>query len=225
VSQASLWDKEGEDALAYLKSKRHLSDEIIKRFQFGYCPRDVNHDLAGRIIMPCFDAHGNLVALSTRDYEAEKKWQHWHESFDKSSYLFGLNFAKKAIRWSDRAIVVEGQFDVTCLHSHRLPMTVGLFGTTLSIMHIALLSRYCSEIYMVLDPNVTKSDGTVNRSGEEATIRAMQLHSQYCLGTYGIHFIPVTLPNELDPDDFVFQQGTQAMIKILDKRRQEVLYG
>ena len=225
MSQISLWSPEGEKALDYLRNKRHLSDEVIKKFQFGYCPREIQHELAGRIIMPCFDVHNNLVAFSSRDYEAPKRFQHWHESFDKSNYLFGINVAKKAIRWSDKAIVVEGQFDVTCLHSYSLPMTVGLFGTTLSIMHIALLARYCSEIYMVLDPNVVNENGIVNKSGEEATIRAMKLYGDYCLGTYGIHFIPVTVPEQLDPDDYVYAHGTNAFTKILDKRRTEVLYG
>ncbi len=225
MGQDALWSDEGKSALDYLRNKRHLTDDVIRRFQFGYCPKGESHDLAGRIIMPCFDAHDNLVAFSTRDWEAPKRYQHWHESFDKSSYLFGLNVAKKAIRWADKAIVVEGQFDVTCLHSYGLSMTVGLFGTNLSIMHIALLARYCSEIYVVLDPPETKEDGNINRAGEAATIAAMKMYHEYCLGTYGIHFVPVMLPEELDPDDFVFKYGKAAMTRILEKRRNEVIYG
>lgn len=219
--QLSLWKPEGKIALDYLRNQRHISDDVIKRFQIGYCPREVSHELAGRIIMPCFNVHGDLIAFSTRDFEAPKRFQHWHESFDKSSYLYGLDVAKKAIQWSDKAIVVEGQFDVMGSHTHKLPMTVGLFGTTLSIMHVALLARYCSEIYLVFDPSQRAGD----TSGEDATKRAMELYYEYCLSTYGVHFIPVVLPGQYDPDDFLHNNGKDAYIKILDRRRYEVLNG
>lgn len=221
MGQISLWSDEGKPGLEYLRNKRHLSDDVIKRFRIGYCPQEVNHRLAGRIIMPCFDAHDNLVALSTRDFNAPKKYQHWHESFDKSNYLYGINIAKKSIRWADKAIVVEGQFDVKCLHSFGLPMTVGLFGTNLSIMHIAMLARYCSEIYVVFDPKQREGDV----SGAEGVGRAMQLYHDYCLSTYGIHFIPVSLPEQLDPDEHIFKHGKDAFTRLLDKRRNEIIYG
>lgn len=214
--QESLWLPEGAKALEYLRVQRHLTDEVIKQFQIGYCPRDADHDLAGRIIMPCCDAYGELVAFSTRDFEAPKKYQHFHESFDKSNYLYGLHIAKEHIRANDKAIVVEGQFDVKCLHSFNLKMTVGLFGTNLSIMHIALLARYCSEVYILLDPVV---------SGTVATEKIMQMYREYCLATYGLHFFPVKLPEELDPDDFVFKYGRNSLVNILHKKKQEVLYG
>jgi len=225
VSQISLWSEEGEPGLTYLREKRHISDDVIKKFQIGYCPQGTppisDIYLGGRIIMPCFDAHGNIVAFSTRNPWVEKRYQHWHESFDKTSYLYGLHVSKKSIRHSDKAIIVEGQFDVACLHSNGLSMTVGLFGTTFSIMHVALLSRYCSEIYVLFDPQQREGDV----SGQEGTARAMKLYYDYCLNTYGIYFIPIVLPGSLDPDDFVYQHGKDELTHILNKRRNEVING
>jgi DNA primase len=197
-------------ALDYLRNQRHLADDVIKQFQFGYCPRDVDHELAGRIIMPIFDAYGeNVVAFSSRDTEAPKRYQHWHEQFDKTNHLFGLNVAKPHIKRTKKAIVVEGQFDVTYLHTAGFKMTVGLCGSAFSIMHVALLSRYCSEIFIIMDPDT---------SGDSAVERAAVMYEQYNLGLHNLVFIPVSLPsepNKLDPDDFVYQNGPQALINIL----------
>ena len=209
-SQVSLWKTEGTTALDYLRNQRHLADDVIRQFQFGYCPRDIDHELAGRIIMPIFDAYGEkVVAFSSRDTEAPKRFQHWHEQFDKSNHLFGLNVAKPQIKRTRKAIVVEGQFDVTYLHTAGFKMTVGLCGSAFSIMHVALLARYCSEIFIIMDPDT---------SGDSAVERAAVMHEQYNLGLHNLSFIPVSLPTEpqkLDPDDFVYQNGSNALISIM----------
>ena len=214
ISQASLWSPKGIKALTYLREVRHLSDEVIRKFQLGYCPRDENHFLAGRILMPVFDAHGQLIAFSTRDYEATNGFKHWHESFDKSNYLYGLNIAKKHIQWNKQAIVVEGQFDVTCLHSYDLPMTVGSCGTAFSIIHVAKLARYCSDFYFVLDDD---------EAGDAGVVNIMKMYQVYSLKSLGLNFIPVKLPNKLDPDEYVFKYGKASFTQILVKRKQEVL--
>lgn len=212
VSQRDLWSPQGEQALAYLRNERHLSDEVIKEFQIGYCPRHAHHELAGRIIMPLFDPYGEIVAFTSRDPEAPKKYQHWHESFDKGSYLYGLNKAKRSIRKWDKAIIVEGQFDVACMHSYGFDMTVGVLGTSLSIMHISQLSRYCSELYLLFDPD---------DSGQKSVTRALEMYHQYCLSMYGMHFIPVSIP--ADPDDFVVEHGQQALISLMKQQKEKVL--
>lgn len=154
--------------------------------------------------MPIFDAYGDrVVAFSSRDPDAPKRWQHWHEQFDKSNYLFGLHIAKPYIRRAKKAIVVEGQFDVTYAHTAGFKMTVGLCGSAFSIVHIALLARYCNEIYLVMDPDV---------SGDNAVERAAKLYVQYNLDKYNLSFIPLNLPDKLDPDDFIYKCGSQAMV-------------
>jgi DNA primase len=194
LSEETLWTPQGEQALTYLREQRGISDAVIKQFRFGYCPASVNHELAGRIIMPLFDAYGEVVAITTRNPWAEKRWQHWHESFDKSSYLFGLNVAKDHIRRTDKAIVVEGQFDTACCHTFGFNMTVGVLGSALSILHVIQLARYCSEVYLLMDPDP---------SGEECVERAMETYATHCLAGYGVKFFPLRLPPDIDPDDFL----------------------
>jgi DNA primase len=214
ASQASLWKPEGLKALTYLRQERFLSDEVIRQFQFGYCPAELDHELAGRIVMPLCDTNGNVVVFTTRNPWAPKQFQHWHESFDKTNYLYGLHLAKQTMRSADEAIVVEGQFDVTYAHTVGLTQTVGLCGSAFTIMHAAILRRYASDIYLILDPDA---------SGEGGVKRAMEMYDQYFLRNYDLRFIPVTLPDNQDPDEFLRKNGVRALQRIKEESKAKVL--
>lgn len=180
--------------------------------------------------MPLFDYNNELISITSRDIEAPKEYQHWHESFDKLNYLYGLNVAKQHIIRTKKAIIVEGQFDVTYLHTAGFNMTVGLCGSSISIVHVTKLARYCSEIYLVLDPDT---------SGEEAVKRASDMFHKYDLGKHcpdvkhncraghgggghDITIIPVSLPDDLDPDEFVYERGPNALITLLKQNKKLV---
>lgn len=196
---------EGVKALDYLINVRKLSKKIIDDFDVGYCPKSVNHQVYGRIITPLYDAYRNLVIISTRlPYAATLRF--WHETFDKGSYLYGLYNAKRSIIKSNKVILVEGEFDVLAMHTSGFTMTVGICGSALTLFQIALLSKYTSFFYLLFD-----GDGP----GQDAIARAMKMHKEYFLRGYDIHFIPVRIPNKLDPDDFIKQKGRKEMKKIL----------
>lgn len=160
--------------------------------------------------MPIYDPYNSLVALTTRDVE---KGLHLHESFDKNNYVYGLNIAKEHIRRNDKCILVEGQFDTMCLHSHGLGMTVGALGTSFSIVQCMQLSRYCSEMYIIFDPD---------ESGEKSVKRAMEMHKKYSLYKYKIQFIPVYLPEGNDPDDFVVKYGVKELFILMKQSKDRI---
>jgi len=215
LAQQTLWSDEGKPILDFLKNTRHISEFKIKQFNIGYCPRSARHELAGRVIMPIYDPYNNLVAITTRDFDNEY-FSHWHEAFDKSNYLYGLNLAKEHIRRNNKAILVEGQFDVMCLHSYGLTMTVGVLGSAFSIMQAAILLRYCSDIYLLFDPD---------NSGQMSTQRALDMYAQYKINIYRAMFIPVVLPNNQDPDDFIVSNGVNSMIELLRQSKQKCMEG
>lgn len=205
----SLWSKEGESVLNFLKNERHLSDFVIKQFKFGWCPKDIVHELSGRVIMPFFDSYGEeIIAFTSRDFDAPKQFQHWHETFDKSDYLYGLHIAKKPIIKNNLAIVVEGQFDVTCLHGYGLNNTVGVCGSSLSITQMILLRRYCSRVVLIFDPD---------KSGDSATSRTINMFKQWRLEK-NAQLYAIKLPGGLDPDEFVVQFGKEQMMKLIDEK-------
>jgi len=204
AAKITLRKPEGKKALDYLRNERKFSDEVIDKFDIGYCPLDVNHEVRGRIITPIYGTYGELIALSTRHLDRSIKQRFLHESFDKGSYLYGLCYAKEAIRESNKVIVVEGEFDVACFHSLGFGMTVGLCGSAFTLFQISLLAKYCIDYYLLLD-----GDG----AGRSTTERLIKDYDKYGLSAFKLNFIPVFLPKGIDPDEYLINNGRKAMIK------------
>jgi DNA primase len=222
LAQQSLWNEVTDDvaeALRYYREERGLSDDVIKRFRFGYYPqrlKKAGHDWAGRLIMPLYDQHDNLTVLTSRDFRCKDKsgMPHLHEEFDKKFYLFGLPAAKPSIiRWQ-KAIVVEGQFDTCYSHVRGFDVTVGILGSAFSMHHVSVLARYCSEIFLVFD---------ADDSGYKNLTRSMKMYKSYGLQSFGIVFVPVLLPKHKDPDEFLHKESKSEYTKILAEAKAQTL--
>lgn len=114
-----------------------------------------NHNL----IMPIKDDYGYTVALVGRSLYSEEEQKakeiqkyKYTNGYKKSNNLFGLCYAKKAIRNTQRAIVVEGQIDCITCHSYGLHNTVALGGSSMGDYQIYLLMKSgVKDIYLLLD--------------------------------------------------------------------------
>jgi DNA primase len=206
AAKITLDKPEGKIALDYLINERRFSKEVIDKFDIGYCPPDVNHEVRGRIITPIYGTYGELVAISTRHLDRDHYQRFLHESFDKGSYLYGLYQAKNSIRRKNKVIIVEGECDVGCFHSFGFDMTIGLCGSAFTLFQIALLSKYCSDYYLLFDGD---------EAGRAATARAMKDYEKYKLEAYKLKFIPVYLPKNRDPDEYLYNEGKRSMVEKL----------
>jgi len=206
----TLKSEEGASTLDYLRNERGFSDEAIDAFHVGFCPQGAGHQLAGRIITPIYNPYGTAVALSTRFQDKDHPSRFWHESFEKGYYLYGLHLAKHNMIKFGKAVLVEGEFDVICLHSFGINVTVGICGSAFSIYQAALLSRYCSEIYLVLDSDI---------SGQKTVERAKSMFQKYGMALEQLKFITVVLPPKMDPDDYVIKYGRVGFIRLLQQSR------
>jgi DNA primase len=192
----------------------------IDVFDLGYMPTFVRnlhgakHELAGRIIIPIYNPYGELVALSSRDWRDNTGRKFWHESYTKTFYLYGFHLAKHNILKYNKAILVEGEFDVAFLHSAGVNMTVGILGTAIHLHQFAILSRYCNEVYIVMD-------------GDDAGLNSIQKTIQFVklqgFSKYEFYVIPVYLPSDkakCDPDDFIKKEGRKAFIDLLKQSKE-----
>ncbi len=214
ATKKMLWNDENKEALKYLIEERRLSEETIKEFEFGYCPEWVeDYRLAGKIILPIFDSYGELVAVSTRVPYTKK---FWHESFYKGIYLYGLHIAKQSIIENKSTIVVEGEFDVASLHSFGIKNIVGCLGSTLGMIQIAMLARYCEDIYILFDGD-PEGKASINRIIKDIVGKEIP---QFSKKPKSINIIPVYLPESLDPDDFVFKYGKEKLIELLNNSKE-----
>ena len=212
AGKITLSKPEGAIALDYLINTRKFSEEVIDRFDMGYCPPDVNHEVRGRIITPIYGTYGELVAFSTRHLDKDHYQRFLHESFDKGSYLYGLCYSKESIQKYNKVIIVEGECDVACFHTFGFNMTVGLCGSAFTLFQIALLSKYCTDFYLLFDGD---------HAGMDSTSRALRDYEKYNLKSYGLRFIPVYLPRGCDPDEFLIKGGKRNMVDKLRTAKED----
>lgn len=221
LAQKTLWEEDTEDvaeALQYLRETRAVSDDVIKSFNFGYYPqrlRRQGHDWAGRLIMPLYEQNNNLIVLTSRDFRCtdKTKMPHLHEEFNKKLFLYGLNVAKKNIIKYQKAIVVEGQFDTACCHTHGINVAVGILGSAFSIHQLIILSRYCRDIFLVYDND---------SAGRNNLQRSLLMYKNYNLSAFDIKFLPVILPKHKDPDEFLRKEGKHEFLDILAETKDKV---
>ena len=154
----------------------------------------------GRLIFPILDVGGHTVGFGGRLIAAgEPKYLNSPESavFSKGKLLYGLNWAKQSIRRDERALLVEGYFDVVRLVAAGIESVVAPLGTSLTEAQATLLRRYTKNVYLLYDSD---------QAGLKATFRAADV-----LLAQGVSVQVVTLPEGEDPDTFVSQHGREKL--------------
>lgn len=129
--------------------------------------------------------------------------------YDKGRVLYGLDVARDAIRKRERAVVVEGYFDVIGVHQAGLPLAVATCGTSLTPGHLDLLTRTgAKEVVFLFD-------------GDAAGLRAASRAAELCAKAQ-VPAKVATLPGGQDPDEFARAHGLGALEGLLDKARPAV---
>ncbi|MBX2810934.1 MAG: DNA primase [Myxococcales bacterium] len=117
--------------------------------------------------------------------------------YDKSTILYGLHLARDSIRKMRQALLVEGYLDVIGLVQAGFTNTVASCGTALTTNHAKTLARLTTEVVTIYDGDT---------AGLRATLKTAEL-----LLAAGTEVRVVPLPNGSDPDDFVRNNGREAL--------------
>jgi len=235
---ATKYEKElqsNPEALEYL-TKRGVTPETIKEFRLGYAPNEWRYlsgtasigdatyleraglakktdkgyydRFRGRIMFPLSDSSGRIVGFSGRmfpDTPEGPKYLNSPETevFQKSRILFGFDKAKQAIRKHNFAVMVEGQMDLVLSHQAGFKNTVATSGTAVSEQsatdmsaQLVVLSRLTPNLFMAFDGD---------SAGEKALARAALVAL-----TLGMNPKVVSLPEGVDPADYILNEGTDA---------------
>ena len=154
----------------------------------------------GRLIFPIYDAQTRVIAFGGRVIgEGEPKYLNSAESptFQKGSSLYGLNWAKHAIRRDERVLLVEGYFDCMRLQSAGIESAVAPLGTALTEAQAQIIRKLTTTAFLLYDSD---------RAGLKATFRNGDV-----LLAQGIKVFVVTLPDGDDPDSFVLKHGRAGL--------------
>ena len=166
-----------------------------------------------RIMFPIRDVEGATIAFGGRVIgKGEPKYLNSQETpvFHKSEVLFGLDKAKAAMASTGVAIIVEGYTDVIVLHGAGVKNAVATLGTALTVQHIRTISRHAKHRIVYL------FDG--DEAGQRAADRAARFVDESMLPEAGrskIDLCAVTLPDSLDPADFVQKYGGEALGELI----------
>ena len=225
---------EGAEAVSYLKG-RDMTGEIAQRFGIGFAPnswdalcnelrtRGISGDLAeraglvrrresggfydlfrNRVMIPIRNHRGKVVGFGGRILSNdEPKYLNTPESpvYDKSSTLFGLGEARAGIRKADQALIVEGYFDVISLANAGITNAVATCGTALTANQLRVLKRHTSSVVLVYD---------ADEAGIRAACRSLDIFLEV-----GMWPMFVAVAEDMDPDDFVREQGAAAFEELV----------
>ena len=165
-----------------------------------------------RVMVPICDRQGRIIGFGGRSLDgAEPKYLNSPETevFEKGKHLFGLDKAVNAIRKDDRAVVVEGYFDVIALHAAGITNAVAALGTALSSQQITQLCRCCDSKRLILNFDT-------DRAGVRAAQRAIGEVEQLALQGQ-LELRVLQLPAGKDPDEFLQQHGAGEYRSLLDQ--------
>ena len=165
-----------------------------------------------RVMVPISDRQGRIIGFGGRSLDgAEPKYLNSPETevFEKGKHLYGLDKAVNAIRKDDRAVVVEGYFDVIALHAAGINNAVAALGTALSSQQITQICRCCDGKRLILNFDT-------DRAGVRAAQRAIGEVEQLALQGQ-LELRVLQLPAGKDPDEFLQQHGAGEYRSLLDQ--------
>jgi len=152
-----------------------------------------------RLMVPIHDSQNRLIGFGGRGLTAEAKPKYLNspetELFDKGKTLYGLDKAKAAITKQDRAIVVEGYFDVIALHSAGITCAVASLGTALNAGQVKQLLRYTESKQIIFNFDA-------DAAGVKAAERGIgEVADMAYRGDVQLRIL--NIPDGKDPDDYL----------------------
>ncbi len=206
----------GWETLAnYLIEQKHLPPQAIvaagliipRKDETSYYDR-----FRDRLMIPILDLRGRVIGFGGRTLSDEQpKYLNSPETelFDKGNTLYGLDRAKDTISKTDRAVVVEGYFDVIALHAAGITSAVAALGTALSLAQVKQLAKFTESNQIILNFDADKAG---NIAAERAIGEIAELAYQ---GQLQLRIL--NLPTGKDADEFLKSNSPADYVSLLDR--------
>ncbi|ERT09376.1 DNA primase [Lyngbya aestuarii BL J] len=198
----------------YLVEQKHFPVHLVEQAGLilprkkgnGYYDR-----FRDRLMIPIHDLQGRVIGFGGRTLSDEQpKYLNSPETelFDKGKTLFGLDKAKTAISKQDKAVVVEGYFDVIALHAAGIENVVAALGTALSITQVRQLLRYSESKQIILNFDA-------DTAGAKAAERAIgEIENLAYQGSVQLRIL--NLSEGKDADEFLYSSSPEDYQKLLE---------
>ncbi len=227
----------GKRAYKYLVDRK-IDDSLIQHFEVGYAPdqidglykmlRSKKHSVSdmmslglvkqnesghyydvfrNRIMFPIKDEHGQIVGFSGRTLNKNEKAKYINSTetpiFKKGLTLYHYSDSIRAAVKQKHVILHEGFFDVFASYKAGFMASVATMGTAITSEQAKLIRRITNHVVLAYDGD---------NPGIEATLSAIPI-----LKRQGLNVSILSLPNKLDPDDYVLKHGINKYQGLFDK--------
>lgn len=230
-TEYELNSESGQMALNYLQ-RRHINEDILRRFQIGYAPssdkslhflrvkqisdevlynvgllegnRNPFHE---RFLIPIHDENGNPVGFTARRLIEDNSPKYINTGqtkiYEKGNIVFNYHRAKEFARKNKRCILCEGAMDVLAFEKADIHEAIACLGTACTTVQLELIKK-------LRVPVLISYDG--DRAGKEAT---------YKFGKMAVETnIPIQViknKTEKDPDEIFESEGKEGLVGYLSK--------
>ena len=137
------------NAIHYLKNRGVTIFDILK-YRIGYCE---SGQYSGKIIIPSYNAAGQLNYFVSRAFYKEDKQKHKNPKISKDIIGFEM-----FINWAEPIILCEGSFDAISIKRNAIP----LFGKIIQpALQKKIIEKRVRDIYICLDSDAIKNALTI----------------------------------------------------------------
>ena len=193
------------------KQKGYNTDQLKKLGLVTQYDRDFFRE---RVMFSIHNLTGKVIAFAGRIMAKDPKQPKYINSpeteiYYKSKVLYGIFFAKKAIRQFDECLLVEGYTDVISLHQSGIENVVASSGTALTPDQIRLIKRFTNNIKIIYDGDA---------AGIKAALRGLDLAL-----AEDMNVRLVLLPDQEDPDSYIQKVGSEAFLAYLKEKGKDIV--
>ncbi len=228
--QKNLFSDRGNAALEYLIN-RGLSDKTIKTFRVGFAHGSWDYltetvrgkgftreaiDKSGlfgkgkqgpvdrfrsRIMFPIMNRSSKVIAFGGRVFESDDpaKYMNSPETplYHKSEVFYGYHKTAPDVRSENAAVLVEGYMDFLQMYQGGIQNVLAVSGTAFTDRHALQIGKITQKVYLTYDGD---------EAGKKAALRA-----GYSLLQNSIDALIVSVPENLDPDDWMRKDGVKTV--------------
>ena len=165
-----------------------------------------------RLMFPIHNEAGKVIGFGGRALRPDEKAKYLNSPtrglYNKSAVLYNLHRAKTEARKNSRMILVEGYMDVIGVYAAGIKEVVAASGTAFHTEQVRMVKRQVAQsgnagqVILNFDSDKAGADSTEKRI---ASFLAE-----------GMRVKVLEIPGELDPDEYIQQNGADAYRKLLN---------
>ena len=214
--------------LRHLRGRGFTEPELIASGLVSQGNRGIYDRFRGRLVWPIRDVTGDTIGFGARKLSEDDqgpKYLNTPETpiYKKSSVLYGIDLAKRAIAKDKRVVVVEGYTDVMAAHLSGVGTAIATCGTAFGPDHVRIVRRLLGDTGdaasgVMLSSGATRGGEVIftfdgDEAGQKAALRAFGEDQKFASQT----FVAVE-PSGMDPCDLRQQRGEAAVRGLVDSR-------